>query len=132
MSWATCYSGSNNIHFNSPPLMSDGRHLTNWDPTCKGNEILQQQNNINTNYNYRHFLINNGLSIIARNNNKLLDEYDIHNMNDAIQHNKYIVKSYNDNNVNFGYETSDLKNMYMSRELLNSKLSAPIIIMDKK
>lgn len=30
MSWATCYSGSNNIHSDYPALMSDGRHFTDW------------------------------------------------------------------------------------------------------
>ena len=26
MSWGTCYSGSNNIHFGFPPIMTDGRN----------------------------------------------------------------------------------------------------------
>ena len=34
MSWATCYSGSNNIHHKSPPLMSDSRQFTNYDAAC--------------------------------------------------------------------------------------------------
>ena len=29
MSWATCYSGSNNVYLNKPPLMSDGRIFNN-------------------------------------------------------------------------------------------------------
>ena len=41
MSWATCYSGSNNIHFNLPPLMSDGREYANYDPSCKANNNLR-------------------------------------------------------------------------------------------
>ena len=27
MSWATCYNSSNNIHFNFPPIMADGRNF---------------------------------------------------------------------------------------------------------
>ena len=38
MSWATCYSGSNNIHFNIPPSMSDGRLFTNFNPSYDANE----------------------------------------------------------------------------------------------
>mgnify|MGYP001234466701 CR=1 FL=1 len=127
MSWATCYSGSNNIHFDSPPLMSDGRHLTNWDPSCDSNERLQKYNGINSNYSYRQYLINNGLNIIKQNNSKFFDNY---NISDYFikSGNKYLVKSYSDTNTRFGYETSDLKNKYMSREFLNSKLSAPIFI----
>ena len=50
MSWATCYSGSNNIHFNSPPIMSDGRNFATWVPACAVNETIQQKNNLTTNY----------------------------------------------------------------------------------
>ena len=27
MSWGTCYSGSNNIHFNFPAIMDDSRNI---------------------------------------------------------------------------------------------------------
>ena len=59
MSWATCYSGSNNIHFNNPPLMSDGRHLTNWDPGCTANNTLRSRVGIKSNYDYRQYLMKN-------------------------------------------------------------------------
>jgi hypothetical protein len=36
MSWGTCYSGSNNIHFDYPALMSDGSY-TDWNPSCAVN-----------------------------------------------------------------------------------------------
>ena len=32
MSWGTCFSGSNNIHFDFPPIMSDGRNFSSWQP----------------------------------------------------------------------------------------------------
>ena len=35
MSWGTCYGASNNIHFDFPPLMSDGRNFATWVPACK-------------------------------------------------------------------------------------------------
>lgn len=127
MSWATCYSGSNNIHFNSPPLMSDGRHLTNWDPSCDSNERLQNYAGIDSNYSYRQYLINNGVNIIKNNNNQILDNYNIFNYS-LNTGNKYLVKSYSDTNMKYGYETSDLKNQYMSRQFLNSKLRAPILV----
>ena len=37
MSWGTCYNGSNNIHFNLPPLMSDGRNFTTLTPARQQN-----------------------------------------------------------------------------------------------
>ena len=48
MSWATCYAGSNNIHFNYPPIMNDGRNFASWQPGAVINNdtiIL----NVNTN-----------------------------------------------------------------------------------
>ena len=32
MSWATCYAGSNNIHFDFPPIITDGRNYAKWQP----------------------------------------------------------------------------------------------------
>ena len=77
MSWGTCYSGSNNIHFDSPPLMSDGRNFASWQPGAKLNQQLRNENNIKSpkgmtflkesivdfgegeGTNNRYFLINN-------------------------------------------------------------------------
>ena len=42
MSWATCYSGSNNIHFNYPPLMADGRSYASWQPDAVINRRIQK------------------------------------------------------------------------------------------
>ena len=38
MSWGTCYSGSNNIYRDFPPIMNDGRNYTNWQPGGSLNE----------------------------------------------------------------------------------------------
>ena len=46
MSWGTCLSGSNNIHFDFPPLMSDGRNFASWQPGAKLNQQLRNENNI--------------------------------------------------------------------------------------
>ena len=49
MSWATCFSGSNNIHFNFPPIMQDGRNYASYQPEAQTNNKIQMQNNINSN-----------------------------------------------------------------------------------
>ena len=38
MSWATCYSGSDNIHFSEPANMSDSRLFTHYNSSCQSNE----------------------------------------------------------------------------------------------
>ena len=52
MSWATCFSGSNNIHFNFPPIMQDGRNYASYQPEALTNNKIQMQNNINSNWKY--------------------------------------------------------------------------------
>ena len=52
MSWATCYSGSNNIHFDFPAIMSDGRNFATWQPGNVISEKIREEVNIKTNWNY--------------------------------------------------------------------------------
>ena len=68
MSWATCYSGSNNIHFNFPPIMADGRNFSSWQPDAVVNENIQKQENIHSNWGYRQYMTNNALQIMKYNN----------------------------------------------------------------
>ena len=63
MSWATCYSGSNNIHKDLPPLMSDSRQFMHFDPTCEANNRLKKSLHIQSNYDYRQYLIQNVILI---------------------------------------------------------------------
>jgi len=129
MSWATCYSGSNPIHKNLPPLMSDARLFTKLDPNCEANDKLKRFLRIENNYDYRQYLIKNGNSII--NKNRMACFMTNNNVKvgseELINHNKYTFKDVNDNNQPFGYETSDLKNLYLTRQQLDSKKQAPII-----
>jgi len=131
MSWATCYNATNNIHFNSPPLMSDGRNFANWDPACKQNEILMNKQRIQSNYQYRQFLIKNGESLMKTNNKQSLDNCGTSLYGSPLfvdtNNGKYLYKSVRDGTQPYGYETSDLKNLYLSREQLQSRLSAPIM-----
>ena len=130
MSWATCYAGSNNIHFDYPPLMSDGRNYTNWNPSCSVNETLIKQKNIQTNYQYRQYLINNGNRVMKQNQVAACGQCGFCQYTSDTQSNnsgKYLYKSNSDRSQPYGYETSDLKNMYLSRQALQSRLSGPLM-----
>ena len=50
MSWATCYSDSNNIHFDFPPLMDDARLFTDWRLGSQVNEGIKKKQNITNNW----------------------------------------------------------------------------------
>ena len=132
MSWATCYSGSNNIHFNFPPIMADGRNYASWQPDAVINERIQKQEGIQNNWSYRQYLQNNGLQIMKYNNLEAC--YDLglnpHTRTDKKPSSNvpYLYQStFDGSQPGYGYPTSDLKNPYLSREQLNARMVAPSI-----
>lgn len=132
MSWSTCYSGSNNIHFNFPPIMADGRNFAQWQPDAVVNNRIQQKEGITNNWSYRQYLQQNGLQIMNYNTTEACYELGL---DPHVQTGKtpsdnvpYTFKStFDTGKPGFGYCNSDLKNPYLSREQLNSRLVAPSI-----
>jgi hypothetical protein len=47
-----------------PPRMEDGRFFTDYRPRCVVDSTIRSQNNIQNNFDYRMFLINNGEKMI--------------------------------------------------------------------
>ena len=132
MAWATCYSGSNNIHFNFPPIMNDGRNYASWQPDAVINERIQMQEGIQTNWGYRQYLQKNGLQIMKYNNEESCYELGLNphvNTNNTPSSNvPFTFKSTFDTSTpGFGYCNSDLKNPYLSRQQLNARLISPSI-----
>ena len=132
MSWGTCYSGSNNIHFNFPPIMSDGRNFASWQPEAVVNKRIQKQENITTNWNYRQYMQQNGLQIMQYNTAEAcydlgLDPHTQVGTNPS-ENVPYMFKStFDSSKPGYGYNDSNLKNPYLSREQLNAKLISPHI-----
>lgn len=56
---STCYKTSNNKYFGCPPRMSDGRHFTDYRPSCDVNSAIQVDNQIRNSFEYRNFLQQN-------------------------------------------------------------------------
>ena len=132
MSWGTCFSGSNNINFNFPPIMADGRNYASWQPDAVINERIQQQEGIQTNWGYRKFLQNNSNQIIRHNSVQACYTLglDPHVQSDRTPSDNVPYKFKNvfdTSKPGFGYCNSDLKNPYLSSEQLNSRLMAPSI-----
>ena len=130
MSWGTCYTGSNNIHFDKPPQMSDGRNYSSWEPDATINNDIKQNANIVTNWSYRKYLQDNAKEIMKNNGMESCYALGI-----SV---KPMVSSSVSNGVPILFNnsvdarsppngSSDLKNMYMSREQLNSRVIAPSI-----
>jgi len=132
MSWSNCYSGSNNIDFNFPPILSDGRLYCSWQPDAVVNERIQKQEGIRSNWQYRQFLQNNGAQIMNYNTQEAcytlgLDPH-VSSGSTPSDNVPYTFKgTFDTGKPGFGYCNSDLKNPYISREQLNARLIAPSI-----
>jgi len=132
--WGTCYGASNNIHYNYPPLMQDGRNFSSWQPEAVVNDNIRKQAKIKSNWEYRKFLTNNAIDIMKYNNQESCNDLGLVN---HIQTNNtpstnvpYMYKSVMDTrNPGYGYCNSNLKSPYLSREQLQSRMIAPSINM---
>jgi hypothetical protein len=130
--WENCYSASNNIDFNSPSLMSDGRNWSQWSPDAVVNERIQMKEGIQTNWGYRQYLQKNGLEIMNYNNQEAcytlgLDPH-INNGKTPSDNVPFRFKGiFDTSKPGFGYCNSDLKNPYLSREQLNARLVSPSV-----
>ena len=134
MSWGTCYNGSNNIHFDFPPIMMDGRNFAKWQPGAVINQKIRQDNDIKSNWKYREFLTNNADSIIESNQLEACDNCcycPSLKTGESIPNSPFLYKSCVDKSQPFGYENSDLKNLYLSSYELQCRMVAPSITQDQ-
>jgi hypothetical protein len=136
MSWGTCYSASNNIHFDFPPIMDDGRNYASWQPGGALNEQIRKDNKIHSNWAYRLYLQNNADNIIRVNQLSACDECcscpaKYGNNNQPNNGTPFLYKSCSDNSQPYGYERSDLKNLYLSDTQLQSRMVTPVITQEQ-
>ena len=139
-SWGTCdntfcsNNGSNNIHFNKPPLVSDGRLYTAYDSTEATMDKIRQHEKIYTNWDYRIYLQKNAKDIMKYNNIECFYSLGINpstSFDKPMCSNPITYISNRQKEPPYGYcnNNSDLKNYYLSREQLNSKMISPSIVM---
>lgn len=131
MSWGTCYAGSNNIHLDFPAIMNDGRNYADWQPGAVINERLRKEANIKSNWDYRKYLCNNADTIIKYNQLSACGDCCANTAQYGTGHpvtnnTPYLYKSCLDNTFKFGYENSDLKNIYVSDVNLQSRMVTPV------
>lgn len=130
--WENCYNASNNYDFNFPAKMADGRLWSQWQPSAVTNERIQKKEGIQSNWEYRQYLQRNGLQIMNYNNQEAcytlgLDPH-VNTGKTPSSNVPYTFKgTFDSSKPGFGYSNSDLKNPYLSREQLNSRLIAPSI-----
>ena len=134
MSWGTCYAGSNNIHFDFPPIMSDGRNYAKWQPGAAINQQIREDNNIKTNWQYRQYLTTHADAIIKSNQLEACDECcycPALRTGESVPNSPFLYKSCMERSQPYGYENSDLKNVYLTSYQLQARMVAPAITQDQ-
>jgi hypothetical protein len=131
MSWGTCNAGSNNIHFDSPPIMSDGRNFASWVPGAAINEQIRKRENIQTNRDYRTYLQSNADSIMQFDRIQSCDRCCACPYGQGTQRSNpnepFLYKSCVDSARPYGYVNSDLKNLYLTRYQLECRMMTPYL-----
>jgi hypothetical protein len=134
---------TNNKYANFPPLMSDGRAIiASWQPESTINAELIETNNIKSNWEYRQYLQKNAKQIMEYNYQESANDVGYYkrpidvpsiqsNIVKGVNHTPFLYGSALDNSKPFGYASSDLKNMYLSREQLEARQISPVITQDK-
>ena len=111
MSWRTAYSGSNNLHFNFPPIMEDGRTFSSWVPGSAINDQLRAQHNIESNWDYRQFLMHNSTNVMDSNLQQCFNQSGYSNLyGQNVSNSPFLYATVADKSQPYGYEDSDLKN----------------------
>jgi hypothetical protein len=126
---------SNNQYDNFPPLMSDGRALVaSWQPEAVANKQLINENGITSNWQYRRYLTHNANSIMKTNFRESANDVGYIKLDDKPESSTggpFSFKSFLDDSKPLGYKTSDLKNLYLSREQLNARKVSPAITQEQ-
>lgn len=125
---------TNNLYEGFPPLMSDGRSITaSYQPTSVVNASFRQQNHIQSNWEYRQFLQKNGQVLLKQNFLEASNDcgYFQRNVNVNMPrppNRPYVHKDLAENpeDIPF-YKKSDLKELYLTREQLDSMKTAPVL-----
>jgi hypothetical protein len=112
--------------------MTDGRNFSSWQPEAVINNKIQLSESITSNWEYRKYMQSNGLNVMKYNYLSSSSELGItpnSNMNTTSSLNvPYLYKNRFDNSTpSYGYSNSDLKNPYLSRQQLNSRIISPSI-----
>jgi hypothetical protein len=130
--------------------MADGRNYASWQPGGSRNADIRRKENITSNWEYRKYLINNATNIIQGNMAQACDQCCAcpARYPSAVSHSitaakntstpdtvrttvPFLYKSCVEKTRPFGYETSDLKNIYLTKQQLEARMSTPVVTQDQ-
>lgn len=119
---------TNNQYNDFPPLMSDSRAVfASWQPESIINNDLLKESGIKTNWHYRKYMTNNAKQIMKYNMTESCNDVGYYKRMYNSEPKKentgtpYLYSSQMDNKDVFGVNQSDLKQLYLTREQLESR-----------
>lgn len=118
--------GTNNRHKDFPSLMSDGRSIvSNAQNVAILNQKLLTENGITSNWKYRQYMIKNANTIMEYNFRESSNDtgYIVPPVKKSLMTSELILPYTFDSlsDKSKPYQNSDLKELYLSKEQLNSK-----------
>jgi hypothetical protein len=120
---------SNNKYAGFPPLMADGRSITaSYQPEAVLNAHLVKELGIKSNWDYRQYLTKNSKEIMQYNCKQAANDIGYTMRYSDLGKSSttpYLYSSAMESSAPIGYQTSDLKELYLSREQLQSRMVAP-------
>lgn len=131
---------TNNQYPEFPPLMSDGRSVTaSWQPEAVINEDIIKTNHIESNWQYRKYLTNNAKEIMETHFRESCNDVGYYKRAIQLtavaqcQHTNppYSYTSNLDATKPMGHSSSDLKDLYLSREQLDARRISPVVTQDQ-
>jgi hypothetical protein len=114
--------------------MTDGRNYAKWQPGAVINQEIRKDNNIKSNWQYRQFLTNNADSVIKSNQLEACDNCcycPTLKVGEPVPNTPFLYKSCMEKSQPYGYENSDLKQLYLSSQQLQARMVAPILTQEQ-
>lgn len=127
--------GANPVYPGFPPIMMDGRAIVASDqPEAILNNALIKELGIQSNWQYRQYLTKNAKDIMRYNYTESSNDvgYFKRYEDSPNQYSvPFVYPSFVSQETPNGYQQSDLKQMYLSREQLNARKVAPVITQEE-
>ena len=98
------------------------------------NEQIREENNIKSNWQYRQYLTKNADAVIKANQLEACDDCcycPALRTGEPISNTPFLYKSCMEKSQPYGYENSDLKNVYLSSYQLQARMVAPAITQEQ-
>jgi len=127
---------THNLYKDYPPMMADGRVISaSWQPEAVINNNLVKMVGVTSNWQYRQYLTRNANGIMKQNLAETMNDIGYiaryAQAPETPYTSPYTYKSYLDKTNVLGYEQSDLKDLYFSKEELNARTVAPAITQEQ-